>query len=173
MGLSVGDGRRFYTNLYSYLKYDLSLVDNAHNFSLMVGYDQRVGGDLKRSMPIVKTLHLTCRYSMLEGQPTGVTVEVKKSGLFRSLFGRFNYDFKERYLFEANMRYDGTSRISDENRWGVFPSFSVAWRATEEEFIKNLNLNWLNNFKLRGSWGQLGNQNIGLYPLSSYDFGCG
>ena len=67
----------------------------------------------------------------------------------QSLFGRFNYDFKERYLLEANMRYDGTSRISDENRWGVFPSFSVAWRATEEEFIKNLNLNWLNNFKLR------------------------
>lgn len=163
LGLSVGDGRRFYTNLYSYLKYDLSLVDNAHNFSLMVGYNQEsekyetlnaYRKDFAFDLPVLNA---------------GGTADWSNSGgeeewAIQSLFGRFNYDFKERYLFEANMRYDGTSRISDENRWGVFPSFSVAWRATEEEFIKNLNLNWLNNFKLRGSWGQLGNQNIGLYP---------
>ena len=166
LGLSVGDGRRFYTNLYSYLKYDLSLVDNAHNFSLMVGYNQEsekyetlnaYRKDFAFDLPVLNA---------------GGTADWSNSGgeeewAILSLFGRFNYDFKERYLFEANMRYDGTSRISDENRWGVFPSFSVAWRATEEEFIKNLNLNWLNNFKLRGSWGQLGNQNIGLYPYQA------
>ena len=166
LGLSVGDGRRFYTNLYSYLKYDLSLVDNAHNFSLMVGYNQESENyetlnayrkDFAFDLPVLNA---------------GGTADWSNSGgeeewAIQSLFGRFNYDFKERYLFEANMRYDGTSRISDENRWGVFPSFSVAWRATEEEFIKNLNLNWLNNFKLRGSWGQLGNQNIGLYPYQA------
>lgn len=166
LGLSVGDGRRLYTNLYSYLKYDLSLVDNAHNFSLMVGYNQEsekyetlnaYRKDFAFDLPVLNA---------------GGTADWSNSGgeeewAIQSLFGRFNYDFKERYLFEANMRYDGTSRISDENRWGVFPSFSVAWRATEEEFIKNLNLNWLNNFKLRGSWGQLGNQNIGLYPYQA------
>lgn len=166
LGLSVGDGRRFYTNLYSYLKYDLSLVDNAHNFSLMVGYNQEsekyetlnaYRKDFAFDLPVLNA---------------GGTADWSNSGgeeewAIQSLFGRFNYDFKERYLFEANMRYDGTSRISDENRWGVFPSFSVAWRATEEEFIKNLNLNWLNNFKLRGSWGQLGNQNIELYPYQA------
>lgn len=166
LGLSVGDGCRFYTNLYSYLKYDLSLVDNAHNFSLMVGYNQEsekyetlnaYRKDFAFDLPVLNA---------------GGTADWSNSGgeeewAIQSLFGRFNYDFKERYLFEANMRYDGTSRISDENRWGVFPSFSVAWRATEEEFIKNLNLNWLNNFKLRGSWGQLGNQNIGLYPYQA------
>lgn len=166
LGLSVGDGRRFYTNLYSYLKYDLSLVDNAHNFSLMVGYNQEsekyetlnaYRKDFAFDLPVLNA---------------GGTADWSNSGgeeewAIQSLFGRFNYDFKERCLFEANMRYDGTSRISDENRWGVFPSFSVAWRATEEEFIKNLNLNWLNNFKLRGSWGQLGNQNIGLYPYQA------
>lgn len=166
LGLSVGDGRRFYTNLYSYLKYDLSLVDNAHNFSLMVGYNQEsekyetlnaYRKDFAFDLPVLNA---------------GGTADWSNSGgeeewAIQSLFGRFNYDFKERYLFEANMRYDGTPRISDENRWGVFPSFSVAWRATEEEFIKNLNLNWLNNFKLRGSWGQLGNQNIGLYPYQA------
>ena len=85
----------------------------------------------------------------------------------QSVFARLNYNFKERYLFEANMRYDGTSRISSENRWGIFPSFSAGWRITEEDFIKDLNLNWLNNAKIRASWGQLGNQNIGLYPYQA------
>ncbi|MCS2423496.1 TonB-dependent receptor [Bacteroides fragilis] len=166
LGLSVGDSRRFYTNLYSYLKYDLSLAENAHNFSLMVGYNQEsekyetlnaYRKDFAFDLPVLNA---------------GGTADWSNSGgeeewAIQSLFGRFNYNFKERYLFEANMRYDGTSRISDENRWGVFPSFSVAWRATEEEFIKKMNLNWLNNFKLRGSWGQLGNQNIGLYPYQA------
>ncbi len=166
LGLSVGDSRRFYTNLYSYLKYDLSLVENAHNFSLMVGYNQEsekyetlnaYRKDFAFDLPVLNA---------------GGTADWSNSGgeeewAIQSLFGRFNYNFKERYLFEANMRYDGTSRISDENRWGVFPSFSVAWRATEEEFIKKMNLNWLNNFKMRGSWGQLGNQNIGLYPYQA------
>ena len=166
LGLSVGDSRRFYTNLYSYLKYDLSLVENAHNFSLMVGYNQEsekyetlnaYRKDFAFDLPVLNA---------------GGTADWSNSGgeeewAIQSLFGRFNYNFKERYLFEANMRYDGTSRISDENRWGVFPSFSVAWRATEEEFVKKMNLNWLNNFKLRGSWGQLGNQNIGLYPYQA------
>ena len=166
LGLSVGDSRRFYTNLYSYLKYDLSLAENAHNFSLMVGYNQEsekyetlnaYRKDFAFDLPVLNA---------------GGTADWSNSGgeeewAIQFLFGRFNYNFKERYLFEANMRYDGTSRISDENRWGVFPSFSVAWRATEEEFIKKMNLNWLNNFKLRGSWGQLGNQNIGLYPYQA------
>ena len=166
LGLSVGDSRRFYTNLYSYLKYDLSLAENAHNFSLMVGYNQEsekyetlnaYRKDFAFDLPVLNA---------------GGTADWSNSGgeeewAIQSLFGRFNYNFKERYLFEANMRYDGTSRISDENRWGVFPSFSVAWRATEEESIKKMNLNWLNNFKLRGSWGQLGNQNIGLYPYQA------
>ena len=74
----------------------------------------------------------------------------------QSVYARLNYNFKERYLFEANMRYDGTSRISSENRWGIFPSFSAGWRITEEDFIKDLNLNWLNNAKIRASWGQVG-----------------
>lgn len=80
---------------------------------------------------------------------------------------RVNYNYKERYLFEANARYDGSSRLSPEGRWGLFPSFSGAWRLTEESFIKDLNLSWLNNAKLRASWGKLGNQEIGLYPYQA------
>jgi len=84
----------------------------------------------------------------------------------RSYFGRLNYDFKGRYLFEANARYDGTSRFPASGRWGLFPSISAGWRISEEHFIKD-NLAWVDNLKLRASWGKLGNQNIGTYPYQN------
>ena len=78
-----------------------------------------------------------------------------------SYFGRINYNFKERYLLEANIRYDGSSRLAPSERWKAFPSFSVAWRISEEEWF---NVNMVDNFKIRGSWGQLGNGAVlGLY----------
>lgn len=79
----------------------------------------------------------------------------------RSYFGRLTYAYDSRYLFEANVRYDGSSRFSPKNRWGLFPSFSVGWRLSEERFMKNIH--WLDNLKLRASWGQLGNNSIGNY----------
>ena len=78
-----------------------------------------------------------------------------------SYFGRINYDFDERYLLEANVRYDGSSRLAPERRWHAFPSFSAAWRVSQEDFW---NIEQINNFKVRASWGQLGNGAIlGLY----------
>lgn len=56
----------------------------------------------------------------------------------RSLFGRFTYAYDSRYLFEVNMRYDGSSRFAPESRWGIFPSFSAGWRISEENFMKTL-----------------------------------
>lgn len=80
----------------------------------------------------------------------------------QSLFGRLNYGFKNKYLFEANMRYDGTSKVSPDYRWGVFPSVSTGWIVSEESFIKN-RLPWISNLKLRASYGILGNSEIGSY----------
>lgn len=79
-----------------------------------------------------------------------------------SYFGRVNYSFDDKYLIEANLRYDGSSRFASDNRWGWFPSVSVGWRIIQEGFMQNLN--FLSNLKLRASWGELGNQNIGNYP---------
>lgn len=77
-------------------------------------------------------------------------------------FMRLNYAYASKYLFEANFRADGSSRFSSRNKWGIFPSFSIGWRITEEDFMKEQNL--FSNLKLRASWGQLGNQNgLGLY----------
>ena len=85
----------------------------------------------------------------------------------QSVFGRINYLLKDRYLFEANIRYDGSSRFVDGNKWGVFPSFSAGWRISEEEFWTPIR-SVVDNFKIRASWGQLGNQNIGNnYPFAS------
>jgi TonB-linked SusC/RagA family outer membrane protein len=82
-------------------------------------------------------------------------------------FGRFNYDYKDRYLLEANIRHDGTSRFIGKNRWATFPSFSAGWRISEESFMKGTQ-NTINQLKLRASWGILGNQNIGnsYYPFA-------
>lgn len=79
-----------------------------------------------------------------------------------SYFGRFNYNFAEKYLFEANIRYDGSSRLAPDKRWKAFPSVSAAWRVNQENFLKNVT--WLDNLKFRLSWGELGNGAIlGLY----------
>ena len=96
------------------------------------------------------------------------TEGIKGEGNFEGLrmasyFGRLNYAFADKYLFEMNLRADASSRFKRGNRWGVFPGFSAGWRLSEEAFIKNLNL--FSNLKLRASWGQLGNQTIeGYWP---------
>lgn len=79
-----------------------------------------------------------------------------------SYFGRITYNYAEKYLFEANARYDGSSRFSSRNRYSFFPSFSAAWRLSAEPFWEDLG-SVVNDFKLRASWGQTGNQTVGLY----------
>lgn len=88
-----------------------------------------------------------------------------------SLFGRINYVFADKYLFEANVRYDGSSKFARGSRWGLFPSFSVGWRVSEEGFFSQLK-DYIPNLKLRASWGQLGNQQISDYlSISTYGEG--
>ena len=83
-----------------------------------------------------------------------------------SFFGRINYDYQGKYLFEANVRYDGSSRFDLGHKWGVFPSFSGGWRISEESFWEPIR-DIVDNAKFRVSWGQLGNQNIGNYAFAS------
>jgi TonB-linked SusC/RagA family outer membrane protein len=77
-------------------------------------------------------------------------------------FGRFNYNYAEKYLLEVNARYDGTSRFKEDDQWGFFPSFSAGWNIDREFFWKPIK-DIVNTFKIRGSWGELGNQNVALY----------
>lgn len=90
----------------------------------------------------------------------------------RSYFGRIQYDYADRYLFEANLRADASSRFPKDNRWGVFPAFSAGWRISEENFIKD-NLDWMSNLKLRLGWGRTGNEELSdIYPaVATYAYG--
>lgn len=94
---------------------------------------------------------------------TEKTITGGKSELaLASYFGRINYDYDGRYLLGVNVRADGSSRFKEKNQWGVFPSFSAAWRISEEDFFRS---DITSSLKLRASWGQLGNQSIGSwYP---------
>lgn len=83
-----------------------------------------------------------------------------------SLFARANYGYKDKYLLTATVRRDGSSRFGPNNRWGVFPSVSAAWRITNEEFFSG-NADALTNLKLRVGWGQVGNQEIRNYAFGS------
>lgn len=97
-------------------------------------------------------------------------------------FGRINYDYKGRYLVEFSGRYDGTSRFAKGHRWGWFPSASLGWRASEEAFFEPMR-EYVDNLKLRGSYGTLGNQNVSSYyaylrlisisDFAGYSFGEG
>lgn len=78
-----------------------------------------------------------------------------------SYFGSATYVFDDKYMFTGNLRADASSRFADENKWGYFPSVSAGWMITEEDFMENVD--WLSQLKLRGSWGQLGNQEIPNY----------
>ncbi|AHW59381.1 TonB-linked outer membrane protein, SusC/RagA family [Draconibacterium orientale] len=79
-----------------------------------------------------------------------------------SVFGRLSYNYESKYLFTFNIREDGSSKLHPDYRWGTFPSFSLAWRMSSEEFMQGLT--WLDDLKIRGGWGQTGNQSgVGDY----------
>lgn len=146
--------------LFTTLNYNLTV--NKHVIGVLAGYNQesfksRLLKGHRRWFP---------SYALEEldgGSPLDQKMEGNSAewGL-ASFFGRLNYAYDSKYLFEANFRYDGTSRIYADNRWGLFPSFSAAWRISEEKFMKE-NYSWIDNLKVRASWGKLGNQSIGNY----------
>lgn len=94
-----------------------------------------------------------------------------------SVIGKLSYSYHNRYYLDASFRYDGSSRFSPRERWGLFPSVGVSWRISEESFMENIDL--ISSLKLRASWGQLGNQGNELYPyttlisMGNYAFGNG
>lgn len=98
---------------------------------------------------------------------TGTGSSASEWAIF-SYFARLQYNWNDRYLFTANIRADGSSKLAPGHRWGYFPSFSGAWRISSEPFMKDIE--WINDLKLRGGWGQTGNQSgLGDYSyLASY-----
>jgi TonB-linked SusC/RagA family outer membrane protein len=86
-----------------------------------------------------------------------------------SYFGRISYNYAERYMIQASVRRDGSSRFGANNKWAVFPAVSVGWNVNNETFMESLNARWLSAFKLRGSWGRNGNENIGDLTYAAFN----
>lgn len=133
-----------------------------HGLAMLVGFEQK-DTDYTR-ITATRTDYVYPDYPVLNAGSTEGQLNTGTAGelALRSYFGRLNYDFAGKYLFEANLRYDGTSRFSPAKRWGVFPSFSAGWRLSEEAFMEDFK-GVLSNLKIRGSWGQLGNQAVESY----------
>ena len=148
---------------------------NKHNIKVLVGYDEI--SNRYRSLGATRDNFYSNDIQEIDGgDPKNWTNYGSSSEWrLRSFFGRINYAFSDKYLLEGNIRYDGSSRFSNGKQYGAFPSFSAGWRISEENFLKDSKL--ISNFKIRGSWGQLGNQeiplyrNVGVYSLNQgYNF---
>lgn len=149
------------TTLFSTLNYTKTVAKD-HRIAVLAGYNQE-SNNYRQLQGARTTFPSTTLTQLNSGASTGQSLGgTANEWAIQSLFGRINYSFKEKYLLETNIRYDGTSRIHKDSRWGLFPSLALGWRMSEEEFMKEYE--WIDNFKIRGSWGKLGNQNIGLYP---------
>jgi TonB-linked SusC/RagA family outer membrane protein len=154
-----------YTNLQALLEYDKRIQQ--HSFNVLAGASQELTkynylyayrqGFLNNSLSELNAA------STLGQQTAGTANDVA----LRSVFGRVRYAFEDKYLLEANLRYDGSSRFGEGHKWGTYPSFSAGWNISKENFFQPL-LGNITALKLRGSWGKLGNQNIGSpYPSVS------
>lgn len=159
--MSMVKNRAYQNNLQGFLTYHFKLGKN-HDFTLLQGASHEEYR--KDQFTASGTGMITNNFFSLNFADalTKTSSDLVQTWALGSAFGRLNYNFKGKYLFEASYRYDGSSRLAPENRWQLFPSFSAAWRVSEESFLKNITA--INNFKIRYSWGQLGNGSVlGLY----------
>lgn len=143
---------------FTTLNYDKRFADN--NFSFIAG-TQLENLSIKnvrarRTNPPIEGL------TQVDAGTSGLSNNGNLSALrMFSYFGRLNYSFKSKFLFEADFRADASSRFKEGERWGYFPGFSAGWQLGDENFIKNLGI--FSSLKLRASWGRLGNQQLSSY----------
>lgn len=160
---SYSDSRKW--EVQELLTYNKTFADK-HNLALLAGFtaEKITAGNLsgKKSGYPGNELTVIDAGNKIEYLNGNIT-----EGAVVSMFGQVNYDFMGKYLFQANVRRDGSSVFAPGNQWGTFPSISVGWRLSEEAFLKNIS--WLNNLKVRVGYGSLGNANIKSFAwLSSY-----
>ena len=158
-----GSSNSRYTSFKTYATYSKKIKE--HSVSLMLGHETQDGSyeDLSGSRTGYK-------FNSVHELPAGDSSTAKNSSsvgeyAIESYFGRLNYNFGERYLLTTTLRADGSSSFGPNNRWGYFPSVALAWRASQESFLKDVA--WLSNLKLRLGWGLVGNQGAGNYAYGA------
>ncbi|WP_297088336.1 TonB-dependent receptor [uncultured Draconibacterium sp.] len=164
------NGRAFTHNFNALVSYEKNFND--HRISALAGYE--VIQDEYEMFAASRDYYILQKYEVLDAgsQEHDNNEGTATHSALVSQFGQVNYAFKDRYLLDAKIRRDASSRFNSDNRVGIFPSFSAAWRISEEGFLKDSEL--ISNMKVRASWGQLGNQQIGSdFPyVSSVSLGA-
>lgn len=153
-----------YNALNLYGTYNFSIKED-HMFKVMAGFNQE---RKQNSWISVQTHDMIAPSAPSFTSATGKIIPRNSYSDYaiRGAFYRINYNYKDRYLFEANGRYDGSSKFPKDDRFGFFPSFSVGWNIAREAWMEKA-LDYVSDLKLRASWGQIGNQNIGNYGYYS------
>ena len=153
-----------YNALNLYGTYNFSIKED-HMFKVMAGFNQE---RKQNSWISVQTHDMIAPSAPSFTSATGKIIPQNSYSDYaiRGAFYRINYNYKDRYLFEANGRYDGSSKFPKDDRFGFFPSFSVGWNIARESWMEKA-LYYVSDLKLRASWGQIGNQNIGNYGYYS------
>lgn len=153
-----------YNALNLYGTYNFSIKED-HMFKVMAGFNQE---RKQNSWISVQTHDMIAPSAPSFTSATGKIIPQNSYSDYaiRGAFYRINYNYKDRYLFEANGRYDGSSKFPKDDRFGFFPSFSVGWNIARESWMGKA-LDYVSDLKLRASWGQIGNQNIGNYGYYS------
>jgi TonB-linked SusC/RagA family outer membrane protein len=146
-----------YYNVNAYLEYAKTFNED-HDVKMMAGtqYErQEVASFMAKALDVMADVPSSLSLSTGDGTSKTVAEDQYHIAL-AGYFGRFNYAYKNKYLFEINGRYDGTSRFQQDNRWQFFYGLSGGWRISQEPFMENIS--FLNDLKLRASWGNVGNQ---------------
>ena len=132
-------------------------IDFTGVYSLQQNQDEKMRGASK-DLPFNSLW-----YNLQGGEMTSMTSSYVQSNLM-SFLGRINYTLADKYMLTASLRYDGSSKLADGNKWSLFPSVAVAWRLKEEAFMQSVD--WLSNLKLRLSYGQTGNDTVSPYSTN-------
>jgi len=149
----------FFWSFDNTLTYDFS-INNNHNFNLLLGSSARRSTGENLSTESSNFADESLRVTSASGNIVSA-IGTKYQDSWTSYLGRLNYNFKEKYLFQSILRADGSSKFGSNNRFGYFPSLSGGWRISEEKFFpKDQNIS---NLKIRGSYGQTGNDRINRY----------
>ena len=166
--VTVTNNDDYYNAFNAFAEYTFSLKEK-HNFKVMVGYNQ----ENKH-----KKYHYAGRKNLIDSSNPSLNLAYGDMAMNGSethwsvngFFARINYDYKGKYLLELNGRYDGSSKFPHGDRYAFFPSASVAWRVSEEKFWEPIR-GWFDNFKLRASYGSLGNQALDESRYGNFPYG--
>lgn len=158
--LTHGNSTNKYNSFKQYATYEFEPF-KGNRFSIMAGHESQDGEWYQGSMGRKGYISSSIKSIAVGDASTATNSEQGAPWAIESYYGRLNYNLLERYLITATFRADGSSKFAKGHRWGTFPSAAIAWRISQEPFMKKLT--WISNAKLRLGWGLVGNQNAADY----------